>query len=227
MNKDIKPFDIHRMLFGDAPPWFLFEVFLRGLVLYLFMLFIMRLLGKRMAGELTITEMVLMVTLGSSVAVAIQVPEGGVLLGFVVLSCAFLFERGFSLLTIKSKKIEVLSQGEATMLIKDGVLQLDKMKDTRVTPQQIFATLRGKDIYHLGKVERLYLEAGGSFSIYKVAQNPPPGLPIYPPDDQDISGIQKKAAGVQACLACGCINTDKNIVTCHQCGEDDWVDAVN
>src|SRR4051812_31139606 len=92
----ITPFDIGRMLFGEAPPWFLIEVFLRGLLLYLYMLFIMRLLGKRMAGKLSVTEMVLMITLGGSVAVAMQVPEGGVLVGFVVLTCALLFERGLS-----------------------------------------------------------------------------------------------------------------------------------
>ncbi len=227
MNKEIKPFDLQRMLFGDAPPWFLAEVFARGLILYLFMLFIMRLLGKRMAGELTITEMVLMVTLGSSVAVAIQVPEGGVLLGFVVLSCAFLFEKGFSLLTIKSKKLEELSQGKIAMLIKDGVLQLDKMKDNRITPQQIFATLRGKNIYHLGKVERLYLEAGGGFSIYKVAGDSPPGLPVYPPDDTDIIDSQEKAGGVQACAICGCTIKNKTESACPSCGQTNWIQAVN
>lgn len=60
MNKDkIKPFDLWRMIFGDAPPEYFIEVFFRGLALYLFMLFIMRWLGKRMAGELTVVEMVL------------------------------------------------------------------------------------------------------------------------------------------------------------------------
>lgn len=215
-----------RMLFGDTPPWFLIEVLLRGVTLYLFMLFIMRLLGKRMAGELTITEIVLMVTLGSSVAVAIQVPEGGVLLGFVVLSCAFLFERGFSLLTIKSKKMEELSQGKAAMLIKDGVLQLDKMRDNRITPQQIFGTLRSKDVYHLGKVERLYLEAGGGFSIYKVAGTAPPGLPIYPPDDKDISDLQKTAGRIRACAACGYITENEHETVCPACGQTEWIQAI-
>jgi len=227
MNEKIKPFDLQRMLFGDTPPWFLAEVFVRGLVLYLFMLFIMRLLGKRMAGELTITEMVLMVTLGSSVAVAIQVPEGGVLLGFVVLSCAFLFERGFSLLTIKSKKLEELSQGKAAMLIKDGVLQLEKMKDNRITPQQIFAMLRAKNIYNLGKVERLYLEAGGGFSIYKVAGDAPAGLPIYPPNDTDSADMQKNAGGVQACAVCGYTITHETKPVCPACEHADWIPAVN
>jgi uncharacterized membrane protein YcaP (DUF421 family) len=227
MNKEIRPFDIQRMLFGDAPPWFLIEVLLRGLILYLFMLFVMRLLGKRMAGELTVTEMVLMVTLGSSVAVAIQVPEGGVLLGFVVLSCAYLFEKGFSFLTIKSKKLEELSQGKVAVLVKDGVLQLHKMKDTRVTPQQIFATLRGKNIYNLGKVERLYLEAGGEFSVYKTANRSSPGLPIYPSDDKDIADLQEIVADVKACSICGCTTKNQELTACLECEMNEWVDAVN
>jgi len=101
----VKAFDLDRMLFGEAPPEYLIEIFFRGLVLYLFILFIVRWLGKRMAGKLTITEMVLMVTLGGSIAVAMQAPDGGTLVGFVVLTCALLFERGLSRLILLSKKI--------------------------------------------------------------------------------------------------------------------------
>jgi uncharacterized membrane protein YcaP (DUF421 family) len=133
----ITPFDLWRMIFGDAPPEYFIEVFFKGLSLYLFMLFIMRWLGKRMAGELTVTEMVLMDTLGASVAVAMQVPEGGVLLGFVVLTCALLFERGVSVLTQKNERFETVSQGCVDVLVKDGILQLDKMEETRITRQQM------------------------------------------------------------------------------------------
>ena len=186
----------------------------------------MRQLGKRMAGELTVAEMVLMVTLGSSVAVAIQVPEGGVLLGFVVLTCALLFEKSISWLTIKSPGFETVSQGKATMLVKDGVLQLAQMKDTRITPQQIFTTLRGKDIYQLGKVERLYLEAGGKFSIYKVAGHALPGLPIYPPEDKESEELQTKAEDTQACSTCGYTAKSDKVHTCPECDCTAWVDAV-
>ncbi|MBE7170755.1 MAG: DUF421 domain-containing protein [Williamsia sp.] len=224
-KEEIKPFELWRMIFGDAPPEYFIEVFFRGLALYLFMLFIMRWLGKRMAGELTVVEMVLMVTLGSSVAVAIQVPEGGVLLGFVVLTCAFLFERGVSTLTVKSRRFEKLTQGEADVLVKDGVLQLDKMKDTRITPQQLFAALRSEDIYQLGKVERLYIEASGDFSIYKVAGEAPAGLPIFPPGDDEMTGLQKQARK-KACTDCGLTAEQDHEGPCTHCHSQNWTQAV-
>lgn len=225
--KKVTPFDLERMLFGEAPPSFLIEVFFRGLLLYLFMLFIMRLLGKRMAGELTVIEMVLMITLGGSVAVAIQVPEGGALIGFVVLTCAILFERGISWLTTKSGRFETLSQGHGVILVKDGVLQVDKLKDVRVTSQQIFATLRIKQIHQLGEVERLYLEAGGTFSIYKKAGKAPAGLPLFPKDDKGILRSYQRSGTLKACVNCGYTaeHTDENC--CVQCKNAEWVEAIS
>src|SRR4051812_20973229 len=132
MEKDIHPFDLNRMLFGDAPPEFLIEALFRGLFLYIYMLFIIKLLGKRLAGELSIAEMVLVITLGSSAAVSMQVPEGGFFIGFVVLTCALLFERGLSWLTVNNKHIEAMSQGKSTVLIKDGKLQTTAMKDNKI-----------------------------------------------------------------------------------------------
>jgi uncharacterized membrane protein YcaP (DUF421 family) len=185
----------------------------------------MRWLGKRMAGELTITERVLVVTLGASVAVAIQVPEGGVLLGFVVLTCALFFEYGISLLTVKSRRFEKISQGHSDMLVKDGVLLLEKMKDTRITKQQIFATLRVKEISQLGEVERLYLEAGTGFSIYKVAGEPPPGLSVFPADDQEVAGDQ--CAHIFACTNCGNTYRAPPEGACDKCHLKEFTNAVH
>lgn len=225
-KQTIQPFDIHRMIFGDAPPIYYLEVFFRGLALYLFMIFIMRLLGKRMAGKLTVTEMVLVVTLGASVAVAMQVPEGGVLLGFVVLTCALLFERSISLLTIKSARFETVSQGCADVLVKDGVIQLNKLNDTKITRDQLFANLRNSKIKHLGQIERIYLEAGGNFSIFKVAGDTPPGLPVFPDDDKELLENQKKATDVRACYNCGLTTTDLSNNNCSNCHSNRLTNAV-
>lgn len=228
MDKEkIVPFDVWRMVFGDAPPEYFIEIFFRGLALYLFMLFIMRLLGKRMAGELTVTEMVLIITLGASVTVAIQDPEGGVLLGFVVLTCALLFERVISVLTLKSKRFEELSQGRANVLVKDGVLQLKNMKDNKITQQQLFANLRGEKIYNLGKVERVYIEAAGEFSIYKIMKDAPPGLPVLPPDDKEVLTIKKKAEGLKACANCGFTVKNETKEMCDNCNSLSWTEAIS
>jgi uncharacterized membrane protein YcaP (DUF421 family) len=167
-----------------------------------------------------------MVTLGASVAVAMQVPEGGVLLGFVVLTCALLFERSISMLTIKSEQFEKISQGCADMLVKDGVLLLDKLQDTRITRQQLFAALRNDEIYNLGKVERLYLEAGGGFSIYKAPGDCLPGLPVFPPDDKEVLSIQKKSEEMKACTNCGFTVKHDSEDTCNNCNSQQWTTAI-
>src|SRR5690606_25427884 len=109
-------------LFGEAPYIFLLEVLLRTLIIYLVFIIIIRFLGKRMAGQLTITELAVMLTLGAIIAPAMQAPEIGILLGIFVLVCVYLFQQGLTLLTFKNNKIEVLTQGKAVPLVQDGIL---------------------------------------------------------------------------------------------------------
>src|SRR3954466_6809645 len=110
----MKKYEIHladwqRMLFGQAPPIFLLEVFVRTLIIYVFLLFVLRWLGKRMSGQLTILEMAVMLTLGAIVSVAMQIPDRGLTLSMLVLFCTLAFQRGLSLWGIKSARIEELT----------------------------------------------------------------------------------------------------------------------
>lgn len=70
------------------------------------------------------------------------------------------------------KKIKFIKYSNAVMLVKDGVLQLDKLHLVNVTPQQIYEALRNNKISQLSQVERLFLNTGGDFSIYKREEMP-------------------------------------------------------
>ena len=76
-KEDIQPWDWQRILFGQAPPEFLIEVFLRTTLIYLALLVVTRALGKRMGGQLSISELAVMVTLGAIVSPAMQIPQLG------------------------------------------------------------------------------------------------------------------------------------------------------
>lgn len=67
-----------RLWFGDAPPIFLVEVMLRTVLVFVALLFLVRFLGKRMNGQLTATEMAVMLTLGAIAANGMQVPQRGI-----------------------------------------------------------------------------------------------------------------------------------------------------
>src|SRR5687768_10612354 len=110
-KEDIQPWDWQRILFGEAPPEFLVEVFVRTFIIYIALLIIVRLMGKRMGGQLTVSELAVMVTLGAIVSPAMQIPQLGVLMGILILICALIFQRGLNLTETKSPAFEKISQG--------------------------------------------------------------------------------------------------------------------
>lgn len=74
-KEDIQPWDWQRIFLGEAPPEFLVEILIRTLIIYIALMIIVRLMGKRMGGQLTISELAVMVTLGAIVAPAMQIPH--------------------------------------------------------------------------------------------------------------------------------------------------------
>jgi uncharacterized membrane protein YcaP (DUF421 family) len=226
-KEEIIPFDWHRFLFGQAPAEFLIEVFIRTSVIYIVLLIIVRLLGKRMSGQLSISELAIMVTLGAIVAPAMQIPQMGVLQGAMILVCALAFQRGLNLMEFKKAAFEEVSQGQVSTLVKDGIIQLKDMKEAKVSRQQLFSSLRNENIFNLGDVSRVYLEACGMFSIYK-KEEPIAGLPIFPPSDPAINRFsQEIAKHAKACTTCGNVTDDyQKDQPCPVCDSVTWITAT-
>ena len=228
MKKDeIHWADWHRIFFGTAPTEFLWEVFIRTVIIYLFLLITLRLLGKRMGGQLTISELAVMLTLGAIVSVPMQIPDKGLLQGILVLFCAFMFQRGITYLAVKNHKIELITQGSESLVVRDGVLCDEELKKTKISREQMFAVLRNSRIYNLGEVQRVYLEACGIFSIFKFDE-PKPGLSLLPPSDEKAGSEFKAINGVVVCQQCGnpASNRQDTEKSCTNCHKTNWGQAV-
>jgi uncharacterized membrane protein YcaP (DUF421 family) len=226
-STDIKLTDWERILFGNISPEFLLEVFLRTLIIYLALLLVVKFLGKRMSGQLTIMEMTVMVTLGAIVSVPMQMPDRGILQGLLILIVALLLHRGLNFLGLFFPKIEEVLLGEPTILVKDGILQLPEMDEVRITRQQLFSDLRTKNIYQLGKVKRVYLEPAGTLSIIE-SEEERPGLSIFPPNDNNIfKGRSDSDLQIQACTNCGKTIETTGQATCGNCKGTEFIKAIN
>jgi uncharacterized membrane protein YcaP (DUF421 family) len=226
-KEEIHLWDWQRLLIGEAPAEFMLEVFIRTIIIYLLLLVAVRILGKRMSANITTFEMSVMLTLGAVVSVPMQAPDRGLLQGIVILACVVILHRSLSLLTFKSKKLEVITQGDVSLLVKNGVIDVKELKKSAMSHEQLFAQIRGKNIRHLGQVKRVYLEACGLFSVYENS-NPKPGLSVLPAKDGNISRVQPRTDKYVACKNCG--NTIEaratHAGTCKSCGATDWDQAV-
>lgn len=219
--------DWHRILIGTTPVEFLLEVLIRTVIMYLVLLVVLRFLGKRMGGQLTISELAVMLTLGAIISVPMQVPEKGLLQGILILVGALLFQRGITYLSVKYIKVERVTEGRESILVKDGVLLYHKLHDLRISRDQMLAVLRNEKIYNLGEVRRVYLEACGLFSVFKFSE-PKPGLALLPPGDADAATIFSTYTEIAVCNRCGTIATPENDIrsACQNCNANEWTSAI-
>ena len=222
MDKDdIKIDDWYRILFGEAPPEIIVEVAIRSIILYMALVFVVRLLGKRTNSILTITERAVFITLGAIVAMPMHGPAHGIVIAIVVLLTILVLQRSLTLSFFISRSWEKLMQGQIAILVKDSVIDIGQLEKHFISRQQLFELLREKEIRHLGQVKRAYIEACGTVSIYK-NKEVKPGLSILPVKDIDIISI--KDENHNACSWCGTV-VDKSYKTeCPNCRHTHWVE---
>lgn len=220
--------DWQRWLFGTAPPAFTLEVALRTVLIFACMLLVMRLLGRRMKGQLSIGELAVVLTLGGIISGALHNPEMGVLPSVVVLATILAMHRLVNWLAFKSHAVERIEQGVPSVLVRDGRLELATMHEHALSQEQLFGLLRNKNVAHLGELRRVYLEANGRLSFYKLSE-PQPGLSVLPRADAPQPAPAGPAHGRRVCATCGHLATptDHAGTRCPRCGAENWLPAAS
>jgi hypothetical protein len=223
--EEIKINDWLRIFIGEVPPAYLLEVVFRVSVMYLILLLAMRLLGKRMASQLTRNELAAMASLAAAIGVPIISPERGLLPALVIAIVVVAISRLVSLVSAKSQKVEAATHGALDTLVKDAVIDPKAMMKTRITKGRIMAELRSEQIKHMGEVKRLYMEANGTFTIIKAIE-PLPGLPVIPENDPEFLR-ELPRNGILVCHTCGARNpVPSRENDCPNCSDKHWVPAV-
>lgn len=215
-----------RIFIGNVPVLFFVEVIFRVLFVFLLIIFSMRLMGKRMASQLSRNEMVAMSSLAAAIGIPIQSPDKGLLPAFIVAMIVILGQRLVAGLATRSERFEKQSQGDYSTLIAEGTIQLHELKSTRISRERLFAQLRKEGVKHLGEVGRFYFEANGTFTLIK-RTTPKPGLSILPEKDEDFVKRLHYVHSKNICYHCGNETGIQQSSTCPKCGHHDFVHPVD
>jgi uncharacterized membrane protein YcaP (DUF421 family) len=217
---------MHRILLGTAPSSFILEVLLRTCLVYAILVIVVRLLGKRMTGQLSNLELAVMLVLGAIVSAPMQIPERGIAPGALLLVLLLGLQRTLSALATRSARFERWLLGRTSILVKDGRIQLEALHRARISREQLLSTLRTQRFRHLGEVRRVYLESSGSFSVLR-APNPGPGLTLAADFDPSREPPAARAVPLVACGECGKVEKDDaHPQRCVVCGRSMWRSAV-
>jgi uncharacterized membrane protein YcaP (DUF421 family) len=228
MNKDdIYLYDWQRILIGEVPGIFYVEILIRAAAIYFLLVLTMRLMGRRMASQLSRNEMAAMISMAAAIGVPILDAHRGLLPAYIIGMVVVFTQRIVSSYAAKSQRFEALSQGDKSILIENSVIQMPAMKAVRITRELLFAQLRSSGLIHLGHVKRLYMEANGAFTLIEEPA-PRPGLSVLPEWDTEFIDQQEKAPGQYVCYHCGNLQPKAKPKTdvCAKCGHSEWVPAL-
>lgn len=146
---------------------------IRTFILYVFLVIIMRIMGKRQIGELQPTELVITLLLSEIIAIPMQDNDIPLVSTFIPALVLVGFEILTSLFSLKSIRFRTLIQGHSIIIIDDGKLNLEKIKELRFSIDDILEALRQKDVFDISKVQYAVVETNGNISVMLKPENEP------------------------------------------------------
>src|ERR1700747_1169015 len=96
------------------------EFVLRGIIIYVFLLILLRLSGKRQVGQLAPFDLVLLLVLSNAVQNAMNGGDNSVIGGVISATTLVGLNYGIGFATFRSKKLEAIIEGRPQVLIHDG-----------------------------------------------------------------------------------------------------------
>ena len=164
--------------------------FLRTIILYAFIIFGIRLMGKRQVGELEPSELVLALLIADLAAVPMQDFGIPLLTGLIPILTLLCLTMALSVLTMKSVRFRAILCGRPSVIVENGKLRQGEMRKNRFTLDELMEELRMKGITDLSTVKYAILETNGQISVLPYADQQPvtaqqmgltppePGLPL-------------------------------------------------
>jgi uncharacterized membrane protein YcaP (DUF421 family) len=143
-------------------PW---ELVVRALVVYAFLLVLLRITGKRQVGQLAPFDLVLLLVLSNAVQNSMNAGDNSLTGGLV--SAATLVGLNFLVgyFTHRSKKLEALIEGRPEVLIHNGRVFERAMARLQLTQHELMAAIRQNGCACVDEVHLAVIENNGSISV--------------------------------------------------------------
>ena len=141
-------------------------VLIRATIIYLILLFALRLTGKRQVGELQISELITTFMISELATTPIQnlsTPLVYSIIPIIILLCAEII---LSFLATKSNKLKKMFFGNPSIIIKNGVIDQKELGRLRIGINELLGELRLKDVGDLSDVNYAILEQNGQLSVF-------------------------------------------------------------
>lgn len=138
---------------------------IRTLLLYAFVIFAIRLMGKRQISDMQPSELVVTLIVSDIAAIPMSNTSQPLLSGIIPVLVLIACEIIASIIMLKNRKFRGLICGSPITVIEDGKLMQNEMKRLRMSTEDLCIQLRQQDIFSLDEVQYCIVETNGKISV--------------------------------------------------------------
>ncbi|MBR0600426.1 DUF421 domain-containing protein [Sinanaerobacter chloroacetimidivorans] len=156
-------------------------ILIRTIILYMAVLFVIRIMGKAELSKLDPFQMVILFMIAELAAIPIESSDVSVLNGVTAIVTLLFLEVLLSFISTKSHKVSDFLSGKPSILIDHGSVNTEELKNLRITIDDLMEQLRLKNYPSVSDVDFAVLESNGDLSVIPKPEKAPPTL-----DDLDV-----------------------------------------
>lgn len=148
-------------------------LYLRTALLYLVLILVIRLLGKRQLGQMSPSEVAVTMVVADLAAYPMQDESISLITGLIPIGAVLALEMLLSRLNMRSLWVRKLLCGKPVILIENGKLLLKNLKKAQISLDELTGHLRQKGILDMATVQFAIMETGGNLSVFPFPEHCP------------------------------------------------------
>ena len=152
-------------LFQLSAPWWHFV--LRACAIYLLVMVLVRVSGKRAVGQFTPFDLVLLILIGNAVQNGINGGDDSLTGAAIMATTLIALNYGIAFVTSRNRKVEKFVEGVPVVLARNGKLFDHVLRRELVSREDFREALRMNGVEDVSEVELALLETNGSISVVK------------------------------------------------------------
>jgi uncharacterized membrane protein YcaP (DUF421 family) len=161
-----------------------FEIMGRTCLLYLIILLVFRIMGKREIGELSLLDLIVFMMMADIAVIAIENNNGSMWKSIVPIVSLLIIQVSLAFISLKWPFFRDLIDGKPSIIIHKGKIDKNAMRKLRYNFDDLLTQLRDQQVEKMSDIEFAIFEPSGKLSIYmkksNKKNNQPAPTPIFP-----------------------------------------------
>lgn len=143
---------------------------IRTIISYAILIIALRIMGKREIGQLNLFDLIILLSIADVMVISIEEYELNYLYILLPVILLTMLQKLAALILLKSSKLRTMIDGKPSIIILNGVIQIEEMKKQSYNMDDLLLQLRSQNIFDVSLVHLAVLENNGMLSIVEKSE---------------------------------------------------------